>query len=479
MALILADRVRETTTTSGTGDIYFGGSVTGYVTLGSVLTDGSTTYYAMIATSGGQWEVGLGTYTALTNSLARTTILSSSNSNAIVNFTSGAKTVIITQPSEKAVYLDASGGAVSPNGSLVINSPTISSPTVSGGTFTNASLATPNISAPTVTNGTFTNATLNSPTINTPTISGGTASFTSVTTTQDTTASTNKGPFNYGTLGFSDTGIAQSAQTSVNSYFQNVIQNTSNGTASSAEFIAYNNNGTTSTNYAAFGINSSGYTGTGSLNAAGYGFLTTGSTDLAIGTSGSNNIRFVINSGATDAVLIDTNSNVGIGASTLTASSLRVSKNITGATTAYGVRNDGAVQSDVTSTALPFTSQVALAASVTATNLHHNYANPAAGGAGSTVTNQSGFYAESTIGTQGATTITNAYGFYGNLAVGTNRYNLYMAGTAPNYFAGGMEQPNTISSNYTITANSNAQWVTPLTISAIVTVPSTSSWTLI
>lgn len=479
MALILADRVRETTTTSGTGSIYFGGAATGFSSFSSVLADGSTTYYAMIATAGGQWEVGVGTYTVATNSLARTTVLSSSSANALVNFTSGTKTVIITQPSEKAVYLDTTGGAVSPNGALVINSPTIGSPVVSGGTFTNATLTTPTIAAPSVVDGTFTNVVLNSPTINTPTISGGTASFTSVNTTQDTTTSTNKGAFNYGTLGFSDTGVVQSAQTSVNSYFQNVIQNTSNGTAASAEFIVYNNNGTASTNYAAFGINSSGYTGTGSLNAAGYAFFVTASTDMVVGTIGSNNIRFVINSGATDAMLIDTNSNVGIGASTLTASSLRVSKNITGATTAYGVRNDGAVQSDVTSTALPFTSQVALAASVTATNLHHNYVNPAAGGAGSTVTNQSGFYAESTIGTQGATTITNAYGFYGNLAVGTNRYNLYMGGSAPNYMAGGLEQSNTISSNYTITANSNAQWVTPLTISAIVTVPSTSSWTLI
>jgi len=451
MALILADRVRETTTTSGTGDIYFGGSVTGYVTFGSVLTDGSTTYYAMIATSGGQWEVGLGTYTVLTNSLARTTILASSNSNAIVNFTSGAKTVIITQPSEKAVYLDASGGAVSPNGSLVINSPTISSPTVSGGTFTNASLATPNISAPTVTNGTFTNATLDSPTINTPVINGGTASFTSVTTTQDTTASTNKGPFNYGTLGFSDTGIAQSAQTSVNSYFQNVIQNTSNLTAASAEFIAYNNNGTTSTNYAAFGINSSGYTGTGSLNAAGYGFLTTGSTDLAIGTIGSNNIRFVINSGATDAVLIDTSGNVGIGTP---------SPSTYGKFSVVGSGFNGGNANFVSTSS---------GNSITVTGVNGAGVNDVA-------------YYNFTDGTNNAfigLTGTNATAGALRFATGTSPTERMRIDSSKLAVVGGIEQPNTISSNYTITAGYNSQWVTPLTISAIVTVPSTSSWTLI
>jgi hypothetical protein len=124
------------------------------------------------------------------------------------------------------------------------------------------------------------------------------------TTNTATTGSTNKGPLNYGTLGFSDTGIVQSAQTSVNSYFQNVIQNTSAGTAASAEFISYNDGGTASTNYAAFGINSSGYTGTGSINTAGYGFFVTASTDLVLGTIGANAIHFTTNSSAADAITI-------------------------------------------------------------------------------------------------------------------------------------------------------------------------------
>ena len=119
-----------------------------------------------------------------------------------------------------------------------------------------------------------------------------------------TTGSTNKGPLNYGTLNFSDTGIVQSSQTSVNSYFQNVIQNTSNGTQASAEFIVYNDQGTATTNFATMGINSSGYSGTGSINAAGYGYFLTGSTDLVLGTIGANGIHFTTNSSATDALTI-------------------------------------------------------------------------------------------------------------------------------------------------------------------------------
>ena len=133
---------------------------------------------------------------------------------------------------------------------------------------------------------------------------GGNLTVNSLTTTASTTGSTNKGPLNYGTLNFSDTGIVQSAQTSVNSYFQNVIQNTSAGTAASAEFIAYNDQGTASTNYATVGINSSGYTGTGSINAAGYAYFLSASTDLVLGTIGANGIHFTTNSSATDALAI-------------------------------------------------------------------------------------------------------------------------------------------------------------------------------
>ena len=105
MALKVRDRVKETTTTTGTGTITLGGAVTGFRTFSSVLSDNDTTYYAIVADT--QFEVGLGTYSS--NTLARTTVLSSSNSNSAVSFSTGTKNVFITQPSGKAVFRDASG----------------------------------------------------------------------------------------------------------------------------------------------------------------------------------------------------------------------------------------------------------------------------------------------------------------------------------------------------------------------------------
>ena len=137
--------------------------------------------------------------------------------------------------------------------------------------------------------------------------------------TASRTATATTGAYSYGTNGFSDTSVLLSLQSSVNSYNQATIQNTSAGTSASAEFIAYNDGGTASTNYASVGINSSGYTGTGSLNAAGYGFFTTGSTDLVLGTIGSNAIHFVTNSSATDAMSISAAGVVSIPSASITS----------------------------------------------------------------------------------------------------------------------------------------------------------------
>jgi len=102
MALQLADRVRETTSTVGTGAVTLGGAVSGYVAFSSVITNGNTTYYVIVTTTGASWEVGVGTYNSGT--LTRTTVLDSSNSNALVNFQAGTKYVFIAQPAGRAVY---------------------------------------------------------------------------------------------------------------------------------------------------------------------------------------------------------------------------------------------------------------------------------------------------------------------------------------------------------------------------------------
>ena len=106
MALVIKDRVKESSTTTGTGTYTLAGAEAGHQTF-SVIGNGNTTYYA--ATDGTYWEVGIGTYTASGTTLARTTILSSSNSNNAVNWTAGEKLIFVTQPSSKANYLDAAG----------------------------------------------------------------------------------------------------------------------------------------------------------------------------------------------------------------------------------------------------------------------------------------------------------------------------------------------------------------------------------
>ena len=108
MALVLADRVQETTTTTGTGSVTLAGAVTGYQSF-AIIGNGNTTFYTIADQGGANWEVGIGTYSTTGPTLARTTVLASSNSGSLVSFTSGTKTVFVTYPSEKSVNLDSSG----------------------------------------------------------------------------------------------------------------------------------------------------------------------------------------------------------------------------------------------------------------------------------------------------------------------------------------------------------------------------------
>jgi len=123
MALVLADRVRDTTTTTGTGTVTLSGTApTGYQNF-SVVGNGNTTYYTINA--GSQWEVGLGTYSSTGPTLARTTVLSSSNGGSLVDFSTGTKDVFVTYPAEKSINEDASGnvgiGTTSPASKLDVS----------------------------------------------------------------------------------------------------------------------------------------------------------------------------------------------------------------------------------------------------------------------------------------------------------------------------------------------------------------------
>jgi len=244
MTFIVADRVQETGTVStGTGTVNLAGAVNGYQSFVSGIGNGNTTYYTIYDPAGYTWEVGLGTIVSGTpNTLQRTTVYANSAG---------------TQPSKVS--------------------------------FSTSNSLTVFCTYPAETS----------------IYTGSSASLNSLTTTASTTGSTNKGPYNYGTLTYSDTGIFASYQTSVNSYAQMIIQNSLNGTAASADYIVSSDGGTASTNYGDFGINSSTYTGTGPLNSPSMVYLYAQSTDLTVGTNSSNAIHFTINNAATDAMTIN------------------------------------------------------------------------------------------------------------------------------------------------------------------------------
>ena len=123
MALVLKDRVRETATVLGTADATLLGAVTGYQSF-SVIGNTNTCYYT-IADNSGNWEVGLGTYSSVGPTLARTTVIASSNSGNKVNFPAGTKDIFVTYPAEYAAYVD---------GSNIVPGTAATVPTTYGGT---------------------------------------------------------------------------------------------------------------------------------------------------------------------------------------------------------------------------------------------------------------------------------------------------------------------------------------------------------
>jgi len=134
MALVLADRVKETTSTTGTTDFVLSGADTGFQTFAAGVGANNTTYYAVALAS--DWEIGLGTLSSDGLTLARTTVLQSSNSDTKVSFAAGAKFVFVTYPADKSVLTDATQTLTN----KTLNSPTFVTPvlgTPSSGTLTN------------------------------------------------------------------------------------------------------------------------------------------------------------------------------------------------------------------------------------------------------------------------------------------------------------------------------------------------------
>lgn len=130
MALVVADRVKETSTTAGTGTLTLAGASSGFQSF-AVIGNGNTTFYTIVDGTAGTWEVGVGTYTASGTTLSRDTVLAnSSGTTNKINFAANSKDVFVTYPAGRmATNL---GGGV---GALMVNSDTVTeSCTVESGT---------------------------------------------------------------------------------------------------------------------------------------------------------------------------------------------------------------------------------------------------------------------------------------------------------------------------------------------------------
>jgi hypothetical protein len=178
MALVLADRVKETTTTAGTGTVTLLGASAGFQSF-AVIGNTNTTFYTIAGQSTSEWEVGIGTYTLSGTTLARTTVLSNSAGTqpSTLSFSAGTKDVFVTYPSSKSVNLDASGNATAlgtPVSATLTNASGLPISTGVSGLGTNVAtfLATPSSAnlAAAVTDETGTGALVfaTSPTLTTP-----------------------------------------------------------------------------------------------------------------------------------------------------------------------------------------------------------------------------------------------------------------------------------------------------------------------
>lgn len=226
MAFVVFDRVQETTTSVGTGTVSLAGAVTGYQSF-AVVGNGNQTYYTIADQSGSNWEVGVGTYYLANTSLARTTVLASSNANAAVTFGAGTKSVFVTYPAERAIYADPdsittitnfasgnvniTGGTISgvtyvglgtmslqnannvniTNGAINVTTLSSNGANITGGVVTGVGFASSNV---TITGGTINNVSLSNVTYgglgtmatqnaNAVAITGGNVSVTNVTST--------------------------------------------------------------------------------------------------------------------------------------------------------------------------------------------------------------------------------------------------------------------------------------------------------
>jgi hypothetical protein len=109
MAFVVKDRVKVSSTTTGTGTFTLGSAAAGFQSF-SAIGDGNTTYYAIVDSASGAWEVGVGTYTSSGTTLSRDSVLDSSNSGSLVDFGAGTKEVFVTYPATTSIYASNNSG---------------------------------------------------------------------------------------------------------------------------------------------------------------------------------------------------------------------------------------------------------------------------------------------------------------------------------------------------------------------------------